>query len=95
MTQKQRSIALYSVAALLLAIPFVAMKFSSEVRWTLSDFAVGGLLLFSTAFSIDWVLKKFKQQKQRIIICLAVLIIAFLVWAELAVGIFGSIFAGS
>jgi hypothetical protein len=40
-------------------------------------------------------LRKFKSTKQRIFIVGFVLLAFFLVWAELAVGIFGTPFAGS
>jgi len=35
------------VVALILLIPLVAMQFTSEVNWTLSDFVFAGVLLFA------------------------------------------------
>lgn len=95
MTQKQRSIAIYSMAAVLLAIPFIAMKFTQEVNWSGFDFLIAGTLLFSTAFIINLVLNKVKTNGKRMFLVLVILLVLFLIWAELAVGLFGTPFAGS
>ena len=44
---------------------------------------------------IELVLQKVTKKQHRIILCLAILFVLLLVWAELAVGIFGTPFAGS
>lgn len=95
MTQQQRSILLYSIPLAILSIPLIAMQFTREVNWTISDFLIMGILLFGTTFSIDLVLKKFKTLKSRLIIISVILVVLMLIWAELAVGIFGSPIAGS
>lgn len=95
MTQNQRSTLIYSIPFVILSIPLIAMQFTKEVNWTLSDFLIMGILLFITTFTIDFVLKKFKTLKSRLILVVATLALLILVWAELAVGIFGSPLAGS
>jgi hypothetical protein len=94
-TKTQRSQLIFAVPTVLLLIPLIAMQFTTEVDWELSDFVIGGVLLFGTAAIINLVLNKVRTQKNRLIICFAVLGSLFLVWAELAVGIFGTSFAGS
>lgn len=94
-TQNQRSLALFAAAATLLMIPLIGMQFSKEVNWTGSDFVIGGILLFGTAFICEMVLRNVKTLKARMIICLTVLAILMVIWAELAVGIFGSPIARS
>jgi hypothetical protein len=94
-TKNQRNIVLFSIPFVLLSIPLIAMQFSKEVKWSLSDFAIAGVILFGTAFTINLILEKFKTAKSRWILILAIFSIVFLLWAELAVGIFGSPFAGS
>lgn len=94
-TRNQISKIIYSVPVLLLVIPLVAMQFTTEVNWTSSDFAIGGAILFTTAFCIDIVLRKVKTFKSRLILVLITLAILILVWAEMAVGIFGSPIAGN
>lgn len=95
MTQNQRSTLIYSIPFVILSIPLIAMQFTKEVNWTLSDFLIMGILLFITTFTIDFVLKKFKTLKSRLILVVGTLALLVLVWAELAVGIFGSPLAGS
>jgi hypothetical protein len=79
----------------LLLIPFIAMRFTSEVDWNLADFVIAGILLFGTGLTVELVLRKVKKTGQRIAIVAVILFALFLVWAELAVGIFGTPFAGS
>lgn len=79
----------------LLLIPFIAMQFSSEVVWTASDFIIMGILLLVTGLGIDLVLRKVSSSKNRLIIGGIILAVFFMIWAELAVGVFGTPFAGS
>lgn len=95
MTQDQRSVAIFSLAAVLLSIPFIAMQFTKEVDWTGSDFVIGAVLLFGTAGVTDVVLRRVQSIKNRVILTVLVLGMLFLVWAEFAVGLFGTPFAGS
>jgi len=82
------------VAVALLCIPLLAMQFTNEVNWTVADFIIAGLLLFVTGLVFDFILRKVKKTRQRIL-AISVLILTFiLVWAELAVGIFNTVFAG-
>lgn len=94
-TSNQRSILLFSIPFVLLSIPLIAMQFTKEVNWTLSDFLIMGILLFATVFTIDFVLKKVKTFKSRLILVVGIVALLILVWAEMAVGIFGSPIAGS
>lgn len=93
--KNQRLFILLSSAVMLLIIPFIAMQFTNEVDWDIFDFTIMGILLSATALASELVLRKVKSKKNRILICGAILFVFFLTWAELAVGIFGSPFAGS
>ncbi|UII35070.1 hypothetical protein LVD17_02750 [Fulvivirga ulvae] len=81
--------------AILLLIPFIAMQFSNEVDWSAFDFIIAGVLLLSTGLACELVMRKVHKTTHRLIICAAILLALFLIWAELAVGIFGTPFAGS
>ncbi|HSK11688.1 MAG TPA: hypothetical protein VK907_00655 [Phnomibacter sp.] len=94
-TPNQRLTGILLTVALLLLIPFVAMQFTGEVNWSLSDFVIAGVLLLGTGLLCEWVMRTVKITGRRIIICGVILLIFFLIWAELAVGIFGTPFAGS
>lgn len=93
--KNKRLIIIMSSAALLLTVPFWAMQFTSEVNWSPFDFLLMGFLLFVTGLSCEFVLRKAKDIRKRILICGLILLLFLLVWAELAVGLFGSPFAGS
>lgn len=95
LTEYKRLGVILLIIAILLLIPLAAMQFTDQVDWDLSDFIVMGILLLGTGLSCELVLRKIKKTKHRIIICAILLILLFLIWAELAVGIFGSPFAGS
>ncbi|MEM9673938.1 MAG: hypothetical protein ACFB15_11990 [Cyclobacteriaceae bacterium] len=87
-------IVLSSTLALLL-IPLIAMQFTDEVNWSPQDFLVMGLLLFGLGSSIELILRRIKKIEYRIILLGLALLTFLLIWAELAVGIFGTPFAGS
>lgn len=82
-------------AGTLLLIPLIAMQFTNEVKWTGLDFIVAGILLFGTGLACELVLRKISSTSHRIVLCGVILIALLLIWAELAVGIFGTAFAGS
>ncbi len=92
--QNKRLIIIVLVVALLLLIPFIAMQFTNEVNWSWFDFIAAAVLLLGTGLLCELVLRKVKKNAYRIIICVALLFILLLIWAELAVGIFGSPVAG-
>jgi hypothetical protein len=71
------------------------MQFTNEVNWSIMDFVVAGVLLFGTGLTIQFVLRKVKTRKNRILICGIILLLLLLLWIELAVGIFGSPIAGN
>ena len=94
-TKNKRFIGIVLTAALLLLVPLIAMQFTNEVDWSLFDFVIAGVLLLGTGLLCELVIRKVKKIEYRIAICAALLIVLFLIWAELAVGIFGTPFAGS
>lgn len=94
-TKNVRLTGIVAAVAFLLLLPLTAMQFTDEVKWTLSDFVVAGVLLLGTGLLCELVLRKVHKIEYRIGICLALLAALFLIWIELAVGIFGTPFAGS
>ncbi|MBR9914069.1 MAG: hypothetical protein GYB32_04470 [Algicola sp.] len=93
--QNKRLYSLLGVAVFVLLIPLVGMQFSEAVRWTLSDFVLAAILLFGTAFSVELILRTIKKRQSRIILVLSLLTVLALIWIELAVGLFGTPWAGS
>ncbi|MDQ3123780.1 MAG: hypothetical protein M3Q14_03810 [bacterium] len=92
---KTNNLILYIIwAGLILLIPFVAMQFTDGVEWGLFDFVVIGTLIIGTGLVYDLATSKLNRKYWPAIA--TVLIAALLlVWAELAVGVFGTTLAGS
>jgi hypothetical protein len=82
-------------AALILLVPLFAMRFTDEVNWDLTDFAVVGALLIGTGLMYELASRKVSNIKCRAAVGVALVAALLLVWAELAVGIFGTPFSGS
>ncbi|MDO1558111.1 hypothetical protein Q0812_01540 [Brevundimonas sp. 2R-24] len=76
-------------AGALLLAPAVAMRFTSEVNWTGSDFIFAGVLLFSACGTIELALRASGALSYRAGVATAVGTAFLLIWANLAVGIFG------
>lgn len=79
---------------ILLVFPLIGNLVSTAVNWSWFDFMVMGSLLLGLGLSTGFVLKKFKQSPNRLSYISAVIIVFLLIWAELAVGVFGSPLAG-
>lgn len=92
--RNKRLIVIVLTVALILLIPLIAMQFTNEVNWTLLDFVAAGVLLLGTGLMCELVMRRVKKIKHRIAICAVLLAALLLIWLELAVGIFGTPFAG-
>jgi hypothetical protein len=79
----------------ILSIPLIAMQFTKEVNWSLSDFVTMGILLISTGLLSELVLRKVTRLQYRLVICGILFFALFMIWAELAVGVFGTQIAGN
>lgn len=88
--QNKRFIGILLAATGLLLIPLIA-----RFPWSRSDFVIAGVLLFGTGVVIELILRNVTKTAYRIALCSAVLFLLFIVWAELAVGLIGTRFAGS
>jgi len=88
-------IKILQMVGLLLIIPLIAMQLTDEVEWSLFDFIIMGTLLLITGLMGEIIFKKVKKYKHRVILYVVVSTTFLLIWAELAVGIFGIPFAGS
>lgn len=84
---------LFTVGIILL-IPLIAMQFTNEVNWTKFDFLVAGVLLLSTGLLLELGLRLVQKFTYRLALCGTILLAFFVIWAELAVGLIGTRFAG-
>ena len=83
------------ITASLLSIPLIAMFFTESVDWSTFDFLVMALMLIITISLLQFVINKIQRNENRLFWLMAVVVGFFLLWAEMAVGIFGSPIAGS
>ncbi|MGD9564151.1 MAG: hypothetical protein AB7F88_18340 [Pyrinomonadaceae bacterium] len=93
--QNIRVAGIFIVTAIVLLIPYAAMRFTNEVNWKPLDFVAAGVLLVGAGLTCELALRLIKKRGFRIAACAIVLLALLVVWAELAVGIFGTPFAGS
>ena len=77
-------------AALLLALPFVAMQFTREVVWTGSDFIIFGSMLLMVGVPLELAARMSKDWSYRGGALLALTAMFLTIWTNLAVGIVGS-----
>lgn len=83
------------VTAAILMVPLVAMQFTREVNWTVSDFVVAVFLLAGTGMLFELSTTKLRTRKSRLT-AVALNELGFLfVWEEMVLGLVGSSFAGS
>ena len=95
MTQNKRLVGIVISVVVLLLMPLIGMQFSDEVNWSLMDFLIAGILLLGTGLICEFIMRKVKKKENRIVLILIALVLLLLIWIELAVGVFGTPFAGS
>ncbi|MCW4462680.1 hypothetical protein OK349_13260 [Sphingomonas sp. BT-65] len=83
-------VARWSAAAVLLCVPAIAMRFTSEVDWTASDFVVMGMLFASILGAYDFLASRAPSFAYRAASVLTTLGLFLLIWINLAVGVIGS-----
>lgn len=77
--------------ALILLIPLVAMQFTDQVVWTLSDFVIIAIVLLGAGFSYEFLASRSEGILHHLAVASAVGVALFLVWVNLAVGVVGEV----
>ena len=75
--------------AALLALPLVAMQFTDEVQWTLSDFMVMGGMLGMVGVAFELVVRVARGSAYVLAAGMAIATAFLMTWINLAVGIIG------
>lgn len=75
---------------LILMIPLVAMQFTNEVNWDLTDFVVMGALLFGVSLAYELVARRSEKTVYRIAFSVGLVTAFLLFWVNGAVGIIGN-----
>jgi hypothetical protein len=84
------SILIWSAAAGLILLPFVAMRFTREVNWTAADFVFAGVMIGGSCVVLELALRLTRDWAYRGGVVLALGAIFLLVWINGAVGIIGN-----
>ena len=93
--QRKKVIRSILAAQLVLLVPLTAMQFSDEWDWHLTDFVIVGILLAGVGVGFQMILSGVKNNPRQAVIGVLLAVAMILTWMELAVGIFGTPFAGS
>ena len=83
-------IAGWSVAALLLLLPLVAMQFTDEVNWTGSDFIFAGVLIGGVGATFELTVRMSRNHAYRAAVGIALAATFLTIWVNGAVGMIGS-----
>ena len=79
---------------LVLLLPLIGVILF-DLDWNIFDFLIMGLLILFFSIAINLILNHLISSKLRLILILMLVILFLLIWAELAVGVFGTPFAGT
>lgn len=79
----------WGIAAAVLMLPFVAMRLTSEVNWTGSDFLFAGVLIGGSGLLIELTIRATSNAAYRAGVGLAVTAGCLTIWACGAVGMIG------
>ena len=82
--------AAWTVAALILLLPLVAMQVTDEVAWDAADFAFAGALIVGTGMTYEVAAKMTGNTAYRAAVAVALAAAFLLVWVNGAVGIIGT-----
>ena len=80
----------WSIPAILLLLPLIAMRFTDEVNWTGSDFVFAAVLFGSIGLAFELIVRRSGSLPYRLGAVLAVIGAFLAVWVNGAVGMIGS-----
>jgi hypothetical protein len=76
--------------ALILSVPLVAMQFTDDVNWSVTDFIIMGALIFGAGMLLAWVMRSVASVIYRGAMVVAIGATFLMIWVNLAVGLIGS-----
>jgi hypothetical protein len=79
----------WGIAAFLLLLPAVAMRYTDEVKWDLADFLIIGTLLAMVCGAIELAARTTANPFYRAGVCVTMVTALLLFWINAAVGIIG------
>ncbi len=79
----------WAAVPVVLLTSLIAMRFTSEVDWTTTDFLFAGTLLIGAGLAIELLTLQFRKPLPRFAVAAGVGLVVVLIWVEAAVGILG------
>ena len=79
----------WSIAALLLLLPLVAMQFTREVNWTPFDFALAAVMIGGVGLAFELTVRATRNNAYRGAVAIAIAAAFLLIWIDGAAGIIG------
>ena len=89
-TQSKRLVGMGLIIAALLLIPFVAMQFTDEVKWSAGDFVIMAIVLAGIGLAYELIARKSEKSMYRVAFGVGLLGALLLLWVNGAVGIIGN-----
>ena len=93
--KSQRRKIIAGVIVVVLMLPLIGMMISENVNWSIADFVIAVILLSIVGLGVDFIFSKLKKRRARILALIIVFMLFAIVWGELAVGLFGTPWAGN
>lgn len=84
----RRSSIVWGTSSALLLFPFVAMRFTDDVRWDRADFVAAAGLLLVLGVIIELTFKLLHRTLTRAAVIGMASVTVMLIWADAAVGVF-------
>lgn len=91
----RRILRLVAIVLTLLLIPFIGMQLNTDIHWSTADFVSAAIVLVGAGTTYEFIRTHLITPRQRILTGIGIVVIVFVSWVELAVGVFGTPFAGS
>ncbi len=79
----------------LLTLAGLSIPFIGNWPWTVSDYVIMGVLIMSIGLLYELMARLMRSTRQRVIVASILFLVFILIWGELAVGLFGTPFAGN
>ena len=80
----------WGAAVCLLLLPAIAMQFTDEVNWSVSDFVIFGVMLLGVGVPLELAVRTTGDTTYRLAVVVALGAAFLLVWMSLGVGIIGA-----
>ena len=78
------------ITLILLMVPLIAMQFTTEVNWSISDFIIMAALIFGTGSAYVLISRLVNNGIYKLATAVSLGTVFFMIWSNLAVGLIGA-----